>query len=64
MNKIQLLAEQAKMSVPHGLSVDKWIEAYNEKLGKLIVFECVKIAVFNGDTTTGKAIKEQFEIKD
>ena len=45
MNKrIQELAEKAKLSVPHGImGVDKWIEAYNEELAKLVVQECVSI---------------------
>ena len=43
-NYIQELAEQAKNSVPHGImGVDKWIEAYNEKLAELIVRECISI---------------------
>ena len=64
MNHIQLLAEQAKLGVPQGLSVDKWIEAYNEKLGKLIVYECIKLAVFKGDAKTGQAIKEHFGVEE
>jgi hypothetical protein len=44
MNKrIQELAEQAKASVPPGLVVSEWIEVYNQKLGELIVQECVSI---------------------
>ena len=45
MNKrIQELAEKAKLSVPHGImGVDKWIEAYNERLGALVIQECVGI---------------------
>lgn len=33
------------------------------KLVELILFECVKIAVFNGDTATAQKIKEHFDIK-
>ena len=41
MNKqIQELAAKAKTLVPAGLSVDQWIETYNEELAKLIVEEC------------------------
>ena len=44
-NEIQTLAEQAKKAVPPGiLSVDKWIETYNEKLGELVVRKCAEIA--------------------
>jgi len=40
--RIQELADQAKKSVPrHGLSPDKWIEVYNEKLAELVVRESV-----------------------
>jgi hypothetical protein len=33
------------------------------KLIELILFECVKIAVFKGDTATAQAIKEHFEVE-
>ena len=42
--RIKELVEQAKKSVPHGLTPDKWIEVYNEKFAELIVRECVGIA--------------------
>jgi len=45
------------------------IECYNpygnfdtEKFAELIVFECIKLAAFKGDATTGKAIKEHFGV--
>jgi hypothetical protein len=42
---IQGLAERAKSSVPQGiLGVDKWIEAYNQKLAELIIEKCAEIA--------------------
>ena len=40
---IQKLADNAKKNVPHGLSPDKWIEVYNEKLAELVVRECVRV---------------------
>ena len=40
---INQLAAQAKTQVPAGLSVDAWIEQYNEILGRLVIAECVKI---------------------
>jgi hypothetical protein len=40
-----------------------WAQARYEKFAELIVFECIKIAVFTGDTTTGKAIKEHFGVE-
>ena len=39
--KIKLLAEQAKASVPAGLLVNEWIERYNEIFAELIVQECI-----------------------
>lgn len=35
-----------------------------QKLARMIVFECIKIAVFKGDASTAKAIKEEFDIKE
>jgi hypothetical protein len=40
-NQIQVLADRAKKSVPHGLTPDKWIEVYNQKFAELIVQECI-----------------------
>ena len=42
-DRIQELAEQAKAGVPPGLVVSEWIQVYNQKLGQLIVQECVSI---------------------
>lgn len=39
--RIQELSDKAKKSVPHGLSVDKWIETYNEKFAELIIRDCI-----------------------
>ena len=33
------------------------------EFAELILFECVKIAVFKGDTETAKEIKEHFGLK-
>jgi hypothetical protein len=35
-----------------------------EKFAELIVFECIKLSVFKGDATTGKAIKERFGVEE
>ena len=35
-----------------------------EKFAELIVFECVKIAVFKGDAATGRAIKQHFGVEE
>jgi hypothetical protein len=44
--------------------LDEYDRKAIEKFGELIVFECVKLAVFKGDATTGKAIKEHFGVKE
>jgi hypothetical protein len=33
------------------------------KFAELILFECIKIAAFKGDSATGKEIKEHFGVK-
>ena len=33
-----------------------------EEFANLILFECIKIAVFKGDKDTGKAIKDHFGV--
>jgi len=44
-NKIQELANQAKLNIPVGrLTVNEWIEAYNQKFAELIVRDCLDIA--------------------
>ena len=35
-----------------------------EKFARIIVFECIKLAVFKGDKETAKAIKEHFGVKE
>ena len=43
----------------------KWMNVNNsEKFAEMIVFECIKLAVFKGDATTGKAIKEHFGVEE
>ncbi len=43
----------------------KWMNVDNVgKLSELIVFECIKLAVFKGDDTTGKAIKKHFGVEE
>ena len=34
-----------------------------EKFARIIVFECIKLAVFKGDRETAKAIKEHFGVE-
>jgi hypothetical protein len=35
-----------------------------QKFAELIIFECIKLAVFKGDSSTGKAIKEHFGVEE
>ena len=35
-----------------------------EKFAKMIVFECTKIAAFNGDLKTARQIKEFFKVTE
>ena len=35
-----------------------------EKFARIIVFECIKLAVFKGDKETAKAIKEHFGVEE
>jgi hypothetical protein len=42
--RIQQLAEQARGSIPQGrLSVEEWIAAYNQELGRLIVEDALAV---------------------
>jgi hypothetical protein len=56
-DKITLLMKQADYPAPE-------IALRAQKLARMIVFECIKIAVFKGDASTAKAIKEEFDIKE
>jgi len=56
--QIKRLVEQVKTDTS-----GKWVSIDNmEQFAELLVFECIKIAVFKGDATTGKAIKEHFGV--
>ena len=71
--RIKQLAEQAEQYVNNAMDeraknkdftfgdID---EMYNKKFAELIVFECIKIAVFKGDSATGNAIKEHFGVEE
>ena len=63
--RIQLLADQAKKSVPHGLVPDKWIEVYNQKLAELIVQECIgALDRDDGATHHGELLREHFGVDE
>lgn len=67
--RIHALAEEAKKSVPDGLTTDKWIETYNIKLAKLIVLECADVAYKFDELSIGqgytvaKHIKKHFGVE-
>jgi hypothetical protein len=37
--------------------------AQYKEFAELIIFECIKLAVFKGDSSTAKAIKDHFGIE-
>ena len=66
--RIKLLAEQAGMTDDKfGMffAKDKHSEdgVDLEKFANILIFECIKLAVFRGDKETGRAIKEHFGVE-
>ena len=60
MNRIKELIEQVGTD-----SSGKWMRIDQaESLAELIIFECVKLAVFKGDSATGRTIKEHFGVEE
>ena len=63
---IRLLAEQArKHHMSNGWAYQHHYEHqtdFEEKFAKILIYECIKIAVFKGDATTGRHIREHFEL--
>lgn len=62
MNKtIENLIEQSGLYIAYENKqvTEKELEFFAE----LIIFECIKLAVFKGDAKTGQAIKEHFDCK-
>ena len=65
--RIKELVEQAKKSVPHGLTPDKWIEVYNEKFAEMIVKEMLQTCEDHPAWTgrmIGEKIKEHFGVEE
>lgn len=63
--RIASIVEQAKKSVPHGLTPDKWIDVYNENFARLIIDECATIADRNSPLSYpdhGIKIKRHFGV--
>jgi hypothetical protein len=62
-DRIKELGEQAGITINFDTEYYELNQKFMQKFAELIVFECVKIAVFKGDATTGKAIKEHFGVE-
>ena len=59
-DQIQELAEQAGFNLHNDVIDGNNFKYEIEKFAELILFECIKLAVFRGDAATGKVIKEHF----
>jgi hypothetical protein len=59
-DQIQELAEQAGFNLHNDVIDGNDFKYEIEKFAELILFECIKLAVFRGDAATGKVIKEHF----
>ena len=62
--RIKELAKQATTYIDPSANDGVCWDFDKEKFAELIVFECIKLAVFKGDASTGKAIKEHFGVKE
>ena len=62
--RIKELAKQATTYVDPSANYGVCWDFDKEKFAELIVFECIKLAVFKGDASTGKAIKDHFGVKE
>jgi hypothetical protein len=62
--RIELLAKQAGYKHPDAVGTCEDFAYFDlQKFADLILFECVKLAVFNGDSNTAKTIKQHFGVK-
>jgi hypothetical protein len=59
---IKNLAEQAGFNLSNDPIDGHMMEYEVELLARILLIECVKIAVFRGDKETGKAIMDRFEL--
>ena len=46
-----------------GLDIVKYRYEWEQAFAETLIFECIKIAVFRGDSATAKAIKEHFGVE-
>jgi hypothetical protein len=62
---IKEFARQAGFKVNyHHEDVQAIKMAQYKEFAELIIFECIKLAVFKGDSSTAKAIKEHFGVEE
>lgn len=62
-----LIKELEKQCWSHrvdGALIDGHLHFDTKKFADLIIFECIKLAVFKGDSATGRAIKEHFGVEE
>jgi hypothetical protein len=64
--RVQALVEQAKQSVPTGLTPEQWLEVYHTKFAELIVKECAaeadKQTIYCRGIPWGRWIKQHFGV--
>jgi len=65
MNKdlVLVLVESAKNAMPAGMTPDKWIEMYNERLVELVVRECADVAAEHDALDIYEEIREHFGVE-
>lgn len=61
--QIQLLAEQAGFNMHNDPNDGHNVNHEVERLAQLLLFECIKIALFCGDPATARVIKQHFEVE-
>lgn len=61
--RIKLLIEQSNVSIKDEFGYWIGTEFNKEKFADLLLYECIKLAVFKGDKETAKAIKERFGVE-
>ena len=57
------LAKQAGLKKDHASDREYMGDFDWRQYGELIIFECIKLAVFKGDAETGRVIKEHFGVE-
>ncbi len=60
---IKLLAEQARRKPMGNSWTYRSYSEFEKNFADLLLYECIKLAVFRGDKETAKAIKEHFGVQ-